>query len=288
MDDKFLSRLNGLMISTRNLARGKDGGIRRSSAKGSSIEFSDYREYMAGDDFRHIDWNAYARFDRLFVKQFMEEKESMVTIFLDASKSMDYGMPNKGALSKKLAAIFSYIALSSLDRVIVSTLSNKTQKRSQIFPGKQSFYESFNIIENIQFGGETFITQAIKSAQTLGQGGGISIVISDLFSKDDYREGIDFLLYKKQEVIILNVLAPQEITPDLNGSIELVDSEDDKRLNIIANAAIMREYRKNVESFFNENREYFHRRDIHYIPIISDMSLEKIVFHKLFKEGVLR
>ena len=288
MDKNFLRKLDRLLISTRRLVKGSGGGMRRSSAKGSSIEFSDYREYTAGDDFRHIDWNAYARFDRLFIKLFMEEQETMVTVFVDTSKSMDFGEPSKATLAKELGVVFSYIALSGLDRVTIATIRDRDVEKSDIFVGKQNFFKTYDYIDTIEFSGETYISQAIKGAHFLSSKGGISIVISDLFSKDGYREGLDYLLYKNQDVILLNILSPQEVDPALDGSIQLIDSEDGSKFNIIANSAIMKSYRENVQKFIEDNREFCHRRGIYYIPIVSDMGIERIVFDELMGQNLLR
>lgn len=288
MDKNFLRKLDRLLISTRRLVKGSGGGMRRSSGKGSSIEFSDYREYTAGDDFRHIDWNAYARFDRLFIKLFMEEQETMVTVFLDASRSMYFGEPNKASLAKELGVVFAYIALSGLDRLTMATLSGGDVEKSSVLAGKQNFFKAYEYIENIEFDGETYISGAIKSAHFLNPKGGIAIVISDLFSKDGYRDGIDYLLYKNQDVILINILSPQELDPELEGSIQLIDSEDGSKLSIIANSAILRSYRENVKRFLNDNREYCYRRGIHYLPIVSHMDIEEVVFDRLLRQEILR
>ncbi len=288
MDKNFFRKLDRLLISTRRLAKGRGGGMRRSSGRGSSIEFSDYKEYTVGDDFRYIDWNAYARFDRLFIKLFMEEQETMVTVFLDTSKSMDFGKPNKSVLTRELAAVFSYIALSGLDRLTIATLKGGNIQKSSVFSGKQSFFKVYDYIESIEFGGETYITRAMKDAHFLGSKGGISIVISDLFSKDGYEDGIDYLLYRGQDVVLINVLSPEEMNPSLDGSIELIDSEDGSKLNIMANSSIIKNYKQNVENFLNTNREYCHSRGVHYIHLISDMDIERIVFDILMGQGILR
>lgn len=288
MDKNFFKKLDRLLLSTDRLVKGGSGGIRRSSGKGSSIEFSDYREYTSGDDFRHIDWNAYARFDRLFIKLFMEEQETMVTVFLDTSKSMDFGEPNKGDIAKDLTAVFSYIALSGLDRLTVATLKEQDVERSSIYAGKQSFFRAYDYIYDIDFEGETYISRAIKKAHFLNPKAGISIIISDLFSKDDYREGIDYLLYRGQDVVVIHILSPQEREPNLDGSVQLIDSEDGSKLSIMANNSLLRSYSENVDKFLNGNREFCHSRGIHYVDVNSNMDLEEIVFGLLMRQKVIR
>ena len=113
LTDAFLCRLDTLALAMRGRAQGGAGGSRRSRQTGSSAEFSDYREYIPGDDIRRLDWNAYARFDKLFLKLFMEEQESQVTILLDASASMEA----KWASARSAAEAVGYLALTGGDRL---------------------------------------------------------------------------------------------------------------------------------------------------------------------------
>ena len=122
-DDDFFQKLNTLKLSLNMRLNQGMSGARKSGAKGTSVEFSDFREYMLGDDIRRIDWNAYGRMDKLFIKQFMEEKEGIYHIFLDTSKSMDYGEPKKSRLALQIAGALSYLVLNNLDRVYVTQMS---------------------------------------------------------------------------------------------------------------------------------------------------------------------
>ena len=125
-DQDFFNKLNNLAIAMNaRMSYGMSGG-RKSSAKGSSVEFSDYREYIPGDDIRRIDWSAYGRLDRLYIKQFMEEKEGVFQIFVDASKSMAFGEPPKTRQALQLAGALAYLVLNNLDRVYVSQMQEGT------------------------------------------------------------------------------------------------------------------------------------------------------------------
>jgi uncharacterized protein (DUF58 family) len=113
LEDNFFRQLNTLKLSLNLRLNQGMSGQRKSSGKGSSVEFSDFREYMLGDDLRRIDWNAYGRFDKLYIKEFMEEKEGIYRIFIDTSKSMDYGEKPKSVMALKLAAAFSYLVIKA-------------------------------------------------------------------------------------------------------------------------------------------------------------------------------
>src|SRR6476660_6405868 len=117
LDPTFMARLDQLALISRKLLAGKMKGERRSKRRGQSVEFADYRNYVVGDDLRFIDWNIYARLDRLFLKLFLEEEDLSLYVLLDVSKSCDYGDPSKAMYLKKVAAALGYIGLVNYNRV---------------------------------------------------------------------------------------------------------------------------------------------------------------------------
>src|SRR5579872_3998417 len=118
-DGAFLRRLERLTIQSTRTLLGQSSGPRRSPRRGSSVEFADFREYAPGDDLRRVDWKAYGRLDRLFIRLYQAEEISTVTILIDRSASMGFGDPPKSAFAAEIAAMFSYIALHSYDLVAV-------------------------------------------------------------------------------------------------------------------------------------------------------------------------
>src|SRR5512132_2587369 len=121
---EFMARLDQLDLISRKLLAGKMKGERRSKRRGQSVEFADYRNYVVGDDLRFIDWNIYARLERLFLKLFLEEEDLALYILLDVSKSCDYGEPNKAFYMKQVAAALGYIGLVNYNRVSISAMSD--------------------------------------------------------------------------------------------------------------------------------------------------------------------
>src|SRR5215468_3122753 len=124
LDPQFMARLDQLDLVSRKLLAGKMKGERRSKRRGQSVEFADYRNYVIGDDLRFIDWNIYARLDKLFLKLFLEEEDLSLYVLVDVSKSCDYGTPNKALYLKKVAAALGYIGLVNYNRVTISAVSN--------------------------------------------------------------------------------------------------------------------------------------------------------------------
>lgn len=286
-DENFLKKLDRLALATKMVVKGETGGNRKSSHKGSSVEFSDFREYVHGDDFRRIDWNAYARFERFFIKLFMEEQESLVTIFIDCSKSMDWGQPHKGTLAKQLSAVFAYLALANYDRVALVALSERPEFQLAPFSGKQGFWKALEFIDKIPYDGKTRLNAAIRNYSNLGGRGGISIILTDLFSFDGYEETLKYLQYKKQEITLVHILSPQELEPKWSGSFRLIDSEGGEPKEITITPQILRSYKKVLKSFLQEVQGFCYQRGINYIPVSSALSLEQVVFDKLVRLGVI-
>lgn len=275
-DSDFLRKLEQLVISSKiTLADGASGN-RKSRAKGSSVEFSDYREYSIGDDFKRIDWNAYGRFEKLFIKLFMEEREAPIHIFLDNSKSMDWGEPNKSIASRRLAAALSYISLASFDRVSLVCLNNTVDKFKPDLRGKNSFSQILNLMENLEHTGTTDIYNTV-SKYNLKSGKGISIVISDFFTQGKLIDMINYLQFKKQEVYICHILAPQEVEPEIGMSLRLIDIESGEFRDVTASPALIKTYKKVYNRFITNIEEICKGRGVNYIFMESSVPAEKMV-----------
>ena len=284
-DTDFLKKLDTIVLNARMLMSEGSGGNRKSKSKGSSVEFSDFREYTIGDDFRRIDWNAYGRFDRLFVKLFMEEREALVNIFIDGSKSMDYGSPKKSELALKLSGVFAFLALNNLDRVCINSLKLNNIKSSTHVTGRVMFDRCMSFIESIDFSGETDINSSIKKKDFKSRG--VSIILSDFFSPGGIEEAIKYLMFKKQDVVLVHVLSPEELNPELDGQVRLVDSETGKPMDIAVSPILLKQYHKELNSFTNGIREFCTRMGASYVQISSGESIDKIVFEDFTRAGVI-
>ncbi|OGO77049.1 MAG: hypothetical protein A2Y23_14590 [Clostridiales bacterium GWB2_37_7] len=285
-DTEFLKKLDTIAINVRVLMSEGGGGNRKSRSKGSSVEFSDFREYTTGDDFRRIDWNAYGRFDKLFVKLFMEEQEAMINVFVDSSKSMDFGNPKKSEVSLKLAGVLAFLALNNLDRVCINSLSKDFFKQSTAVTGRSMFDSCIAFLEGISFSGETDINAAIKKKDVKSRG--MSVIISDFFSPNGIEEAIKYLLYKKQDVFLIHVLSPEELNPELEGQVRLVDSETGKVMDVAVTPALLKQYHIKLNEFNNNIKEFCCKMGVSYIQVSSADSIEKIIFEQFTGAGVIR
>ena len=284
-DAEFLKKLDTIVINVRMMMNTGSGGNRKSRSKGSSVEFSDFREYSMGDDFRRIDWNAYGRFDKLFVKLFMEEREAMVNIFIDSSSSMYFGEPKKSLTAQKLSGVLAYLALNNLDRVCINSLSGVLVKQSAVFNGRGAFQRCAGFLEDMQFDGTTDLNSCIKKKEF--KGSGVSIILSDFFTTGGIEDAVKYLLYKKQQVVLVHILAPEELDPAMEGQIRLLDSETGEARDISVTPVLLKQYEKELKAFMNNIREYCSRMGVGYIQVSSEGLIEKIVFEEFTKAGIV-
>ncbi|MDF2591537.1 MAG: hypothetical protein K0S75_1003 [Clostridia bacterium] len=285
-DAEFLKKLDTIAINVKMLMSDGGGGNRKSRSKGSSVEFSDFREYSMGDDFRRIDWNAYGRFDKLFVKLFMEEQEAMINIFVDSSKSMVFGSPRKSELALKLAGVISFLALNNLDRVCINSLSKDSSKQSSAVTGRSMFDRCISFLEGIDFVGETNINAGVKNRDIRGRG--MSVIISDFFTPGGIEEAIKYLLFKKQDIFLIQILSPEELNPELEGQVRLLDSETGNVMDVAVTPALLKQYHKKLNEFNSGIKEFCSRVGVTYIQASSADSVEKIVFEQFTSSGVIR
>ncbi len=287
-DTDFLKKLDRLVLQGNKVVQGGTGGNRRSKAKGSDIEFSDFREYTLGDDYRSIDWNAYARFERLFIKLYMEEREANITIFLDTSASMNQGEPNKGFLAKKLAAIFAYMALANYDRVGIASLKDAAWSQLPYFSGKPGFARALEFIDELPFGGETHLNQSIPAFVPLQGRKGISIVLSDFFDREGYKEAFEYLKFQQQDIMAIQILSPEELDPQFSGALRLIDSETLEAVEVEISPHTLNLYQNTLHSFLKDFKETCSRLQAASLQVSSDISLDHLVFEKLQQAGMIR
>lgn len=284
IDSSLLKKLESLKLNSNVTLNQGYGGGRKSKSKGSSVEFSDFREYVAGDDFRKIDWNAYGRFQKLFIKLFMEEREANINIFIDTSKSMDFGSPKKSTLAKQLALVLGYLSLVNMDKVNIYTYGNNKLESLEQLGGKNNAHRLAVYLDNIAFDKSEDFFEFIK---TRAYKRGISIILSDLFT-DSFQEAIKYLAFMNQSIIVLNLLSTEELNPLFSGDIRLIDSETEEGKDISITHSVVNSYEKTLKNFINRNREICRKFSCQYTLISNEFSIESIVFDNLTNAGILR
>ncbi|MCC6680418.1 MAG: DUF58 domain-containing protein [Phycisphaeraceae bacterium] len=288
--------LDRLDILSRKILRGKQQGERRSKKKGQSIEFADYRNYVVGDDLRFIDWNLYARLDRLFVRLFMEEEDLSVSIALDCSASMDYGDPNKLLYAKRIAAALGYLALVHYNRVnlyacnvtVVDHLSSLRGRRP--IPRMLAFLQQQqpNSDESLPAPGN--FEQTCKKLAILQRQPGVVILLSDFFDKGDLSAALRYLAADRYDVYCIQLLSPQETEPasgGIIGDLRLRDMEDGDLAEVSVTAALIKRYQKNLQAYCRHVREQCLRRGIVYLMSETSLPFDSLVLKYLRQRGLL-
>lgn len=277
-NSEFYAKLRSLRMSIAlSNAAGMSGG-RKSKAKGNSVEFSDFREYMLGDDIRRIDWNAYGRFDKLFIKLFMEEKEGLFHVIMDASKSMDFGEKNKAVAAKRLAGAISYIVLENGDRLFLDIMKDGGIETHRGMTGMQAFRKSIEIIDRTEFDGAGDFLSSLKRGNFKQHG--MSFFISDGYC-DNLEEVFKYLRFCHQEVVFLHVLSPEEKDPAYEGTLQMVDCETGADIRMSMSGSVLRSYKKTFDDFIHNVEALCKKHAVVYIPILSDASVDSLLYGSL-------
>ncbi|QEG41158.1 DUF58 domain-containing protein [Roseimaritima ulvae] len=283
----LIARLERLELVSRQVFRGRMKGERRSKRKGQSVEFADFRNYVAGDDLRQIDWNLYARLDQLFLKLFLEEEDLHFFALIDASESMNFGDPTKLHVAKQLAACLGYVGLCRADRVKIAALGAQGD-RAPVMRGKSNLWRMLQYLDSIQPGENSSLYEGVKNFSHRNTGTGIAVLITDLLDKQGYEQALRILLSRRMDVYVVHLLAPEEIDPPLQGDLRLVDSEDGDQAEVTINRVLLERYKKTVSAFIDTARTFCSRRSITYLLARTDMPVDELVTRYLRERGVVR
>ncbi len=286
-DETFLRQLDRLTLLTKSPVRGGLKGGRRSVKRGQSVEFADYRDYALGDDLRQLDWNVFARLERLFVKLFVEEEDVTITFVIDGSASMDTGQPAKLLFAKRAAAALGYIGLASEDRVTVTALSGRTARRHVSLRGSGRALRLLAGLSAIGTStGPTDLVAAARHAGSQLRGRGIIVLISDLLDPGADRMIRD-LAGTKSELIVLHILSPDEIEPQIEGDLRLVDTETGDSVDVTADLATIDRYKARLAAWQAGFADLAAKRRATYVTLSTDTPIAELVFAELRRRRVL-
>jgi len=287
LSSEMMAKLERMELVTRKIFRGRMKGERRSKRKGQSVEFADFRNYVAGDDLRFIDWNLFARMDRLYLKLFLEEEDLHFYALVDDSLSMDFGSPTKFFVARQLAASLAYIGLCRGDRVSISTFGRSGSP--VVVRGKTSAHRLLGYLESATCSDTPTTTEEVMRRFCLkNTGKGIVVVITDLMSKTGYETALKMLVAREMDVYLLHILSPEELEPKLVGDLSLLDSEDSERRDISVSASLLQRYEQTLNAFVEQARTFCNRRSITYVSVRSDQPIEPLVNEYLRSRGLVR
>jgi uncharacterized protein (DUF58 family) len=287
LEPGFMARLDQLDVMSRKLLAGKMKGERRSKRRGQSVEFADYRNYVVGDDLRFIDWNVYARLDRLFLKLFLEEEDLALYVLVDMSKSCDYGDPNKSQYIKKVAAALGYIGLVNYNRVVIAGMAEGITAETGAMRGRRRVAQMIEFISRLEPAGPSHFANACKRFALSHRQKGVCVVLSDFFDKGGYENGLRYVAGGKYDLFCVQTLSPQEIEPDLQGDLKLRDLEDDDMAEVSITQPLLKQYKANLNAYCLSLKEYVTRRGGTYLFTSTAVPFDTLVLNYLRERGLL-
>lgn len=292
LNDDFFSRLETCALNLRTDLTGFFGGKHLVKTYGQTVEFADYREYMLGDDIRRIDWNLFSRFEKFFLKLFTDERQMHTQIYIDCSASM--GKPNakKAAYALGFAAALGFLSVHNMDKLSYRLIrGGSCTDPFGLIVGKTPFFRAVSEFESIPFEEEADLGEAILSSE-VSNGNGLSVIISDFFTESDWKKAVDFLCYKKRQVLLVQVLAPEDRDPSYSGRVNLIDSEsadalDERNMKINATRGMQLAYAEALKDYLADMRSFCTSRGAEFVSVTCDKPIEKELFGELLKTGIL-
>jgi uncharacterized protein (DUF58 family) len=307
----LLARLDRLDLLSRKVFAGKLPGERRSKKRGQSVEFDDYRDYVPGDDLRHVDWNVFARLDRFFVKLFREEEDLGLHLVIDASRSMDAGTPSKLVFTQRLAMALGYIGLVNQNRVAVSVMGGRGGRGlRQIAPmrGRRNVRRLADFILSVdEIPGSELQTgeppstplpslgfnAALRAVALSRRGRGVMVVLSDFLVREEVRIGLNYLAGGGHDTYLIQVLSPGELEPEKEpggavvGDLRLTDAETGDAAEVTLSAPLLRKYKQRLEGYVASLRVAASARGMSHALLRSDADLAPLLLDYLRTRGLL-
>lgn len=293
LNDQFFSRLETMSLNLKSSLSGYFGGKHLVSTYGQTVEFSDFREYQLGDDIRRIDWNLFSRFEKYFLKLFTDERQMQVQIFLDCSASMGKENPKKAAYSIATAAALGFLAVHNMDKVTFHYMKgNVAENPHGKIIGKNAFFRAISELEEMDFAEDADIAACVKSCPDTGRSNGLSVIISDFFTESNWKQAVDYLCYQNRQVLLVQVLAPEEIDPNYDGRVNMIDAEsedisDPKNMKMKITRSMQMAYAEALKDFKEDIKTFCSKRGVDYISISSNTPIEKVLFGELLKVGIM-
>jgi uncharacterized protein (DUF58 family) len=268
---------------------GKLKGERRSKRRGQTVEFADYRNYVVGDDLRFIDWNVYARLERLFLKLFLEEEDLSLYLILDVSKSCDYGDPNKALYLKKVAAALGYIGLVNYNRVHIAAIGDGVVAETGALRGRRRVAQMIDFVGKLEATGPSNLAEACRRFALGHRQKGICVVLSDFFDKGGYENGLRYIAGGKYDLFCVQTLSPQEIEPEktLQGDLKLRDLEDDDMAEVSITQPLIKQYKANLNAYCLGLKDYVTKRGGTYLFTSTAVPFDTLVLNYLRERGLL-
>ncbi len=283
----FFRQLQQLKIRTRRAFLGTRQGGHTSLRKGHGLEFSDFKLYTPGDDVRHVDWGAFARTERVYVREFREEQEINVAVLIDTSASMAFPEEqSKFNTARSLGLALGYIALTDGDSVTFSLLGKKNSPR---FSGPRSVRQAAKELSGVEPEGVFDMPAEVRAALARHRIPGKCFFISDfLFPLEEQFTCLDYLRSRNFEICVLQILSPAEVRLEVSGPHTVIDAETGETLELSLDKTSQQEYARALASHIHALEQYCAKSGITHVLLVSDETVQELVIRKLPLAGVLQ
>lgn len=294
IDDNFLNRLERAALYVKKDMQGFFGGNHQTRFYGSTVEFADFREYMLGDDIRRIDWNLFSRFERYFIRLFVDERQMHVQTFLDCSASMQKPDSDKALYAMRVAAAFGYLSVLNMDRTSIRLIKGDVaEDLCGTITGKTSFFRGIGKFDELRFDGTSDLEKAIINCPSPGSNNGLTVIISDLMTESNWKKAVDYLRFHKRQVLIVQVLSPGDVNPMCNGRVRLVDCEadnpmDERNFKMKVTRAHLNAYQEALKDFVSDIKSFCASRGVDFVSVVTDEPVEKLLFERMNKVGAIK
>jgi len=288
LSPELLARLERLELVSRKVFRGRMQGERRGLRKGQGVEFADFRNYVPGDDLRFVDWNTYARLEKLFLRLFLEEEDLHVYGLIDVSRSMDFGTPTKLRYAAQLAAALGFVALVRGDRVKIETLGDGGPQAAPVFRGRASLWRMLEHLDRLQPTQAAPLAETVKRFCLRNPGKGIVVLLSDLLDKSGYEAALRYLAAREMDVFVVHILSAEELAPPVEGDLRLIVCEDADATEISVSGPLLKRYRQTVDQFIEQARAFCTQRGMVYLMTDNQTPIDGWITGYLRQRGLVR
>ena len=281
-DDQFLKKLEYLQVVSKRAFAGHNRADRLTRTRGRGLEFADHRPYAAGDDFRHIDWKAYKRLNRLLLLLFDEERDLPIYLMIDVSRSM--AEPAKFDMARRIAAALCYIGLVHLDKLTILPFARGLGQEAAVGRGKGRIFRVFEQLERLEAAGPTNLRESFKEFASRPRQTGLTVIISDFLDPGGFEAGIKILRTLGHDVFVVHVTSQRDRDPGAFGEVRFVDSETGELREVDVTPKLASAYAKAWDAHADELERFCGRYDVGYVRADADHSFEDIVL-KAFRQG---
>jgi uncharacterized protein (DUF58 family) len=286
-DDDFQRKLDYLAVVSRRVFKGRFRAERRTRKSGSGVEFADHRDYVAGDDFRYLDWNVYRRLGRLLVRLYEEEEDLSIYIVVDTSTSMGFSNRKKFLYAAKLAAALAYVGLSNLDRITIVAATHEIAARMPTARGKARIFKVLQFLRGLTPEGTTDMGDAMKTFVAQHKRRGLVVLLSDLYDPKGFERGINVLRYNRFEPFVLHVLDHDDARPKAAGDVRLYDCETGEEREVTVTPKVLTRYKAAYEEYVDEVKKFCTERQVSYVPADVRVPFDELVLRVLRRGALL-